>query len=114
MSLLEHLEELRKRIIHSGVYLIVAFFIAYAIRERLSAFMVKPITAALKAHMICKGAMKGTGDIEIAYQGAEHYAGSYSFKGTLAGNPTSVVTRFKGDWVKADCGKVAPYKLRTQ
>ena len=50
MSLLEHLEELRKRIIHSGLYLIVGFFIAYTIRERLSAFMVKPITAALKAH----------------------------------------------------------------
>ena len=50
MSLLEHLEELRKRIIHSGVYLIIAFFVAYAIREKLSAFMVKPITAALKAH----------------------------------------------------------------
>jgi len=50
MSLLEHLEELRKRIIHSGVSLIVGFFAAYAIRERLSAFMVKPITAALKAH----------------------------------------------------------------
>ncbi len=50
MSLLEHLEELRKRIIHSGVYLIAGFFAAYAIREKLSAFMVKPITAALKAH----------------------------------------------------------------
>jgi sec-independent protein translocase protein TatC len=50
MSLLEHLEELRKRIIHSGLYLIAGFFIAYTIRERLSAFMVKPITAALKAH----------------------------------------------------------------
>jgi sec-independent protein translocase protein TatC len=50
MSLLEHLEELRKRIIHSGLYLIVGFFVAYTIRERLSAFMVKPITAALKAH----------------------------------------------------------------
>jgi sec-independent protein translocase protein TatC len=50
MSLLEHLEELRKRIIHSGIYLIVAFFVAYSIRERLSAFMIEPITAALKAH----------------------------------------------------------------
>ena len=30
MSLLEHLEELRKRIIHSGVSLIIAFFVAYA------------------------------------------------------------------------------------
>ena len=37
MSLLEHLEELRKRIIHSGVYLIVAFFVAYYFREKLAA-----------------------------------------------------------------------------
>ena len=50
MSLLEHLEELRKRIIHSGMYLIIAFFVAYSIRERLAAFMEKPIVAALKAH----------------------------------------------------------------
>ena len=33
MSLLEHLEELRKRIIHSGIYLVVGFFAAYSIRE---------------------------------------------------------------------------------
>ena len=29
MSLLEHLEELRKRIIHSVIYLVVGFFAAY-------------------------------------------------------------------------------------
>ena len=50
MSLLEHLEELRKRIIHSGIYLVIGFFVAYSIRERLAAFMEKPIVAALKAH----------------------------------------------------------------
>ena len=50
MSLLEHLEELRKRIIHSGVYLIVAFFVAYYFREKLAAIMEKPIVEALKAH----------------------------------------------------------------
>src|SRR6201996_1965736 len=50
MSLLEHLEELRRRLIHSGVYLIIAFFIAYGFRERLFAFMERPITAALTAH----------------------------------------------------------------
>jgi sec-independent protein translocase protein TatC len=50
MSLIEHLEELRKRIIHSGVYLIVGFFLAYSIRERLAAVMEKPIVAALKSH----------------------------------------------------------------
>jgi sec-independent protein translocase protein TatC len=50
MSLLEHLEELRRRIIHSGMYLIIAFFVAYAFREKLFAFMEKPIVSALKAH----------------------------------------------------------------
>ena len=50
MSLLEHLEELRKRIIHSGVYLLVAFFVAYGFRQRLFAFMEQPIVSALKAH----------------------------------------------------------------
>src|ERR1700761_4931383 len=50
MSLIEHLEELRKRLIHSGVYLIIGFFLAYTIRERLAAIMEKPIVAALKAH----------------------------------------------------------------
>ena len=50
MSLLEHLEELRKRIIHSGMYLIVAFFVAYAFRQKLFSFMEQPIVSALKAH----------------------------------------------------------------
>ena len=55
MSLLEHLEELRKRIIQSGLYLIVAFFIAYGFREKLFAFMEKPIVSALKAHNLDPG-----------------------------------------------------------
>lgn len=50
MSLIEHLEELRKRLIHSGVSLVIGFFLAYTIRERLAAIMEKPIVAALKAH----------------------------------------------------------------
>ena len=50
MSLLEHLEELRKRLIHSAVYLVIAFFIAYAFRQKLFAFMEQPIVLALKAH----------------------------------------------------------------
>jgi sec-independent protein translocase protein TatC len=50
MSLIEHLEELRKRLIHSGAYLIIGFFLAYTIRERLAAIMEKPIVAALNAH----------------------------------------------------------------
>ncbi len=50
MSLLEHLEELRKRLIHSALYLIVAFFVAYTFRVQIYQFMQRPITIALRAH----------------------------------------------------------------
>jgi Sec-independent protein secretion pathway component TatC len=50
MSLLEHLEELRKRIIHSGIYLIIGFFVAYGFHERIYAFMQQPIVGALTKH----------------------------------------------------------------
>jgi hypothetical protein len=52
--------------------------------------------------------------MRISYSGAEHYTGTYSFKGTVEGNATDMNTRFKGDWVKADCGAIKPYNLRTQ
>lgn len=74
----------------------------------------KQTATAMTANMVCKGNMKGTGTIQVSYTGAEHYAGFYSFKGTSGGRPLDVTTRFKGDWVKTDCGKVQPYKLRTQ
>jgi sec-independent protein translocase protein TatC len=50
MSLLEHLEELRRRIVHSFIYIIVAFFIAYYFHEKIYALMQKPITFALQKH----------------------------------------------------------------
>ncbi len=50
MSLIEHLEELRRRLIHSALYLVVAFFIAYAFHDRIAAFMQAPITVALAKH----------------------------------------------------------------
>ena len=50
MSLIEHLEELRRRLIHSAVYLIVAFFIAYGFHDRIADFMMQPITIALAKH----------------------------------------------------------------
>jgi sec-independent protein translocase protein TatC len=44
MSLIEHLEELRKRIIHSAIYLLtVGFAVAYAFRERLYGFVQEPL-----------------------------------------------------------------------
>ncbi len=50
MSLLEHLEELRKRFIHVIVALIVGFGLAYGFHERIFVFMQQPITFALKQH----------------------------------------------------------------
>jgi sec-independent protein translocase protein TatC len=50
MSLLEHLEELRKRLIHSALYVVVAFFVAYGFHERIAGLMIAPITRALAAH----------------------------------------------------------------
>ena len=50
MSLLEHLEELRKRFIHVIVALVMGFFTAYGFHERIFVFMQQPITLALKKH----------------------------------------------------------------
>jgi sec-independent protein translocase protein TatC len=50
MSLMEHLEELRKRLVHSFVYIVLGFFVAYGFHERIVGFMVAPITHALQAN----------------------------------------------------------------
>ena len=50
MSLLEHLEELRRRIVHSIVYLIAGFGIAWFFHEKIYSFMQRPITFALAKH----------------------------------------------------------------
>jgi sec-independent protein translocase protein TatC len=44
MSLLEHLEELRKRLIHSVVYLVIGFAIAYAFHTRLYGIIQAPLS----------------------------------------------------------------------
>ncbi|MDX6460465.1 MAG: sec-independent protein translocase protein TatC, partial [Acidobacteriaceae bacterium] len=43
MSLIEHLEELRKRLIHSAIYLAVGFVVAYVFDERLYGFVQAPL-----------------------------------------------------------------------
>lgn len=50
MSLLEHLEELRRRVIHSALYLIGGFFLGWGFHERIYGFMEKPIRFALIQH----------------------------------------------------------------
>jgi sec-independent protein translocase protein TatC len=50
MSLLEHLQELRRRIIHSALYIIAGFLVAWYFHLRIYAFMQEPITWALAKH----------------------------------------------------------------
>ncbi len=50
MSFLEHLEELRKRIIWSFIYMAGGFGVCYWFHEQIYGMMQKPIMTALKAH----------------------------------------------------------------
>ncbi len=50
MSLIEHLEELRRRLVHSIVALIAGFFVAYGFHEKIYGYMQRPITSALTRH----------------------------------------------------------------
>ncbi len=50
MSLLDHLDELRRRFVHIIVSLVVGFGIAYGFHERIYGFMERPIVAALAKH----------------------------------------------------------------
>ena len=72
--------------------------------------IISQTASSMTAQMVCNGDMKGTGQMQISYSGAEHYAGSYSFKGSMNGHPADMNSNFKGDWVKADCGAVKPYR----
>jgi sec-independent protein translocase protein TatC len=47
MSFLEHLDELRKRLTHAVVSLLVGFLIAFAFVERIWAFVMNPLVAAI-------------------------------------------------------------------
>ena len=44
MSLMEHLAELRKRLMHSAAYLLVGFAVAYAFHERLYGYVQQPLS----------------------------------------------------------------------
>ena len=43
MSLMEHLDELRKRIVHSAIYLAVGFFVAWFFHDRLRRIIQAPL-----------------------------------------------------------------------
>src|SRR6201996_9156743 len=43
MSLMEHLDELRRRIVHAAIYLFLGFAVAYVFHERLYGFIQEPL-----------------------------------------------------------------------
>ncbi|HLJ77301.1 MAG TPA: twin-arginine translocase subunit TatC [Acidobacteriaceae bacterium] len=52
MSLLEHLQELRRRIIHSALYLFGGFCVAWYFHDQIYGYMERPVkTALLRNHM---------------------------------------------------------------
>jgi hypothetical protein len=75
--------------------------------------IIKKTATSIVADMTCYGRMKGTGHLQVSYSGAEHYTGSYRFKGTMEGHPQDMASSFRGDWVKADCGAVKPLSHRS-
>ena len=48
MSLLEHLEELRRRLVRSAIALVLGFLVAYYFHDRIFGFMQAPIVGALR------------------------------------------------------------------
>lgn len=55
MSLIEHLEELRRRLIHTAIYLVVGFFVAYGFRNQLTSLLEQPLNTALTRHHLPTG-----------------------------------------------------------
>jgi sec-independent protein translocase protein TatC len=55
MSLIEHLEELRRRLIHSAVYLVIGFFVAYGFHDWLTELLEAPLNQALARHHLPPG-----------------------------------------------------------
>ena len=52
MSFLEHLEELRRRIIYSFLYIVGGFCVCWWFHEQIFALMQKPIMQALASHQM--------------------------------------------------------------
>lgn len=65
---------------------------------------------AVTTEITCHGAMEGVGRSQITWQGDSRYEGSYNFKGTMHGRPSSISTHYVGSFVKSDCGDVKPFR----
>jgi hypothetical protein len=73
--------------------------------------ILKQSANSVETEIVCRGTMEGTGRAQVSWRGDNHYDGSYNFKGSMRGQPHQMSTQYTGDWVKADCGAVKPFKL---
>ncbi len=73
--------------------------------------ILKQSANSVESEIVCRGAMEGTGRSQVSWRGNDHYEESYNFKGAMRGQPHQMSTHYTGDWVKADCGTVKPFKF---
>jgi hypothetical protein len=78
--------------------------------ENCTPHVVSQTANSITTDIVCHGTMEGTGRSQISWRGDSHYEGSYEFKGTMHGQPNQISTHYTGDFVKADCGSVKPFK----
>jgi hypothetical protein len=68
--------------------------------------------SSVTTEITCHGTMEGVGRSQISWRGDSHYEGDYSFKGTMHGHPNEMGSHYVGDFVKADCGSVKPFRAK--
>jgi hypothetical protein len=75
--------------------------------------VISQTSSSATTEMVCKGTMEGTGRSQINWRGDSHYEGTYSFNGSMHGQPNSMSTNYVGDWVSSDCGSIKPFTAKS-
>jgi Protein of unknown function (DUF3617) len=63
----------------------------------------KSSAAGISADLVCNGAMKGQGAMQLTYADDHHYSGGFSFKGVSAGHQVDIKSTIAGEWQSAAC-----------
>jgi len=77
MSFLEHLDELRKRIFHALISVIVTFVAAWAFREQIFAFLSAPIKGVIKQLVVLRPTEPFTVYLKVSFTAAIFFAIPY-------------------------------------
>lgn len=68
--------------------------------------------SSVTTEITCHGNMEGVGRSQISWRGDSHYEGDYSFKGVMHGHASEMSSHYVGDFVRADCGAVKPFRAK--